>query len=271
MDGVYLMSRFRLSNGKTCSSAVTRPKRAHSPHCFVQRFGLSSRPPRFFLFLRSQRYKVAESRTVMEVSWHSESYRVDWKLNECQRDRPYSFEQTTPTLDELVGISNFQNYLATTYSDPGGDKSPRADLSNMSHLLTRPICIEDDNQRGVEVIKSATAELDSSAFDSTSIEGSDSNVLLTRAERHQYKSLGVPQTERGRGYAGRGDATRCDTHLHSSKNVVGSLSEVFTLRFPAVEPYSTGLSVFIAGKALVTTSRTQRWTRVYVTLRCLIL
>ncbi|KAH8998779.1 hypothetical protein EDB86DRAFT_3146059 [Lactarius hatsudake] len=84
-------------------------------------------------------------------------------------------EQPIPTLEGLVGVSDFYNFLANACSDVEGDKRLLADLLDMSHPPTRPISIEDENQRGIEVIISATEELDSSTLGPASIDGFDSN------------------------------------------------------------------------------------------------
>ena len=107
----------------------------------------------------------------------------------------------------------------------------------MSHSLTRPISIENENQRGIEVITSATAKSDSSTIGLASIDGFDSNVLLTRAERCQSRSLRRPHLERDREHTGRWDVSRCDTQLHISERViVGGLSEVFDYFFLLQNP-----------------------------------
>lgn len=142
--------------------------------------------------------------------------------------RPYSSEQPIPTLEGLVGVSDLYNFLANACSDVEGDKMLLADLLDMSHPPTRPISIEDENQRGIEVVISATAELDSSTIGPASIDGFDSNVLLTRAERCQSRSLHKPHLERDRGYAGQWEVSSFDPQLHISKKVIaGGLSEVF--------------------------------------------
>jgi hypothetical protein len=98
----------------------------------------------------------------------------------------------------------------------------------MSHPLTRPISIEEENQRGIKVILCATAESDSSTIDHASMDGSDSNVLLTRAERCQSRSLRKPHVERDRGCTGQWDVGRCNTQSHiSEKAIVSGVSEVF--------------------------------------------
>jgi hypothetical protein len=162
-----------------------------------------------------------------------DSCRIDWKLNECQRGRPYSSEQAIPTLEELVGVSDFDHFLVNACSDAEADKS----LLTALHQPTRPISIEDENQRGIKVIISATAESDSSTIDPASIDGSDSNVLLTRAERCQSRSLRRPHLERDQAYTGRWDASTCNAQLHISEQVVvGGLSEVFAYFFLLQNP-----------------------------------
>ncbi|KAH9082274.1 hypothetical protein EDB83DRAFT_630539 [Lactarius deliciosus] len=141
--------------------------------------------------------------------------------------RPYSSEQPIPTLEGLVGVSDLYKFLANACSDVEEDKRLLADLLDMSRPPTRPISIEDENQRGIEVIISATAELDSSTLGPASIDGFDSNVLLTRAERCQSRSLHKPHLERDRGYAGQGEVSSLNPRLHISEKVIACLSEVF--------------------------------------------
>jgi hypothetical protein len=98
--------------------------------------------------------------------------------------------------------------------------------------LTRPVSIEEENQRGMEIILCATAESDSSAIDRASMDSSDSNVLLTREERRQSRSLRRPYLERDREHTGQCDVSTCNPQLHISENViVGNLSEVFDCFF----------------------------------------
>ncbi|KAH9056954.1 hypothetical protein EDB87DRAFT_1686669 [Lactarius vividus] len=113
---------------------------------------------------------------------------------------PYSSEQPIPTLEGLVGVSDLYKFLANACSDAEEDKRLLADLLDMSRPPTRPISIEDENQRGIEVIISAAAELDSSTIGPALIDSFDSNVLLTRAERCQSRSLHKPHLERDCGY-----------------------------------------------------------------------
>lgn len=123
-------------------------------------------------------------------------------------------------------------FLKNGCSDTEADKSLLTDLSNTLHPLTHPISIEDENQRRIEVIMSATGESDSSAIVPASIGDSDSNVLLTRAERCPSRSQHRPHLERDHKYTGRWDVSGCDTQLHISKKVVvGNLSEVFDYFF----------------------------------------
>ena len=102
----------------------------------------------------------------------------------------------------------------------------------MSHSPTHPISIEEENQRGIKVILCAIVESDSSSIGRASIDDSDSNVLLTRAERCQSRSLRRPHLERDRRDTGQWDVSRCNTQSHISENViVGGLSEVFEFVF----------------------------------------
>ncbi|KAI9445387.1 hypothetical protein H4582DRAFT_1915146 [Lactarius indigo] len=140
--------------------------------------------------------------------------------------RPYSSEQPIPTLEGLVGVSDLHNFFANVCSDVDEDKRLLADLLDMSHPPTRPISIEDENQRGIEVIMSATGKSDSSTIGPASIDGFDANVLLTRAERCQYRSLYRPHQDRDRGYTGQWEVRRCNPQLHISKKVIiGGLEE----------------------------------------------
>lgn len=143
--------------------------------------------------------------------------------------RPYSSEQAIPTLEELVGVSDFYHFLTNSCFDAEEDKSLLTEPLNMPLPLTRPISIEEENQRGMKVILCAAAESDSPAVDHASMDGSGSNVLLTRAERRQSRSLRRPHLERDRGRTGQWDVSTCNTQLHISENViVGCLSEVLT-------------------------------------------
>ncbi|KAI9454891.1 hypothetical protein BJY52DRAFT_699722 [Lactarius psammicola] len=134
--------------------------------------------------------------------------------------RPYSSEQATPTLEELVGVTDLYKLFGNACSDAEEDKNMLTDLLNMAHPLTRPISIEDENERGIEVITSATAKSDISTICLASVDSSDSNVLLTRAERCQSRSLRRPHLERDRGYTGRWDVSRCNTRSHISEKVI---------------------------------------------------
>lgn len=156
--------------------------------------------------------------------------------------RPYSSGQAIPTLEELVRVSDFDQFLASAYSDTEEDKNSLTDLLNTSHRLTRPISIENENQKGIEALISATAESDFSTIDPASIDGFDSSVLLTRAERSQSRSLSRLHLERDPGYTGRWDGSRCDTQLHISEEViVGGLSEEGT-NYTQLNSVDTGLS-----------------------------
>ena len=98
--------------------------------------------------------------------------------------------------------------------------------------LARPVSIEEDNQRGMKVILCAVAESDFSVNYHDSMDGSNSNVLLTRAERHQSRSLRKPHPERDHRLTGQWDVSTCSTQSHISGNVtVGGLSEVFNCLF----------------------------------------
>ncbi|KAF8273826.1 hypothetical protein EI94DRAFT_1715006 [Lactarius quietus] len=73
--------------------------------------------------------------------------------------RPYSSEQAIPTLEELVGVSNFYHFLTNACSDAGEDKHLLADLLDMSHPLTHPISIEERTIEGYKVIAGGLSEV----------------------------------------------------------------------------------------------------------------
>ena len=84
----------------------------------------------------------------------------------------------------------------------------------------------------MKVILCAAAESDFSVIHHESMDGSNSNVLLTRAERLQSRSLRKPHPERDHRHTGQWDVNTCNTQLHISENVtVGGLSEVFNYFF----------------------------------------
>lgn len=160
------------------------------------------------------------------------------KIERLSTGRPYSSEQAIPTLEELVGVSDFNHFRTNGCSDAEEEKTLLTEVLNLSHRLTLPISIEEEDQRRANVILCATAESDSSTIDA-SMDGSDSNVLLTRAERCQSRSLRKPHVELDRGCTGQWDVGSCNTvtqaHM-SEKAIVSGVSEVFDCFFLFQDP-----------------------------------
>ncbi|KAH9043682.1 hypothetical protein EDB85DRAFT_2138387 [Lactarius pseudohatsudake] len=130
---------------------------------------------------------------------------------------PYSSEQPIPTLEGLVGVSDLYSFLANACSDVEEDKRLLADLLDMSHPPTRPFSIEDENQRGIEVIISATAELDSSTIGPASIDSFDSNNETVDTQDNGETLLYWSQSiycREGTSYAQNSVDTGLSTHCH---------------------------------------------------------
>ena len=167
----------------------------------------------------------------MEASWNSTTLTLSTKIKRVNA-RPYSSEQAIPTLEELVGVSDFDYFLANSCFNTEEDKSLPTDLLNVLRPLTLPASIEEENQRGMKVILCAAAESYPSTINHDSMDGSDTNVLLTRAERRQSMSRRKPHLERDLRHTVQCDASTCSTQSHISENVtVSGLSEVLDCFF----------------------------------------
>jgi hypothetical protein len=164
----------------------------------------------------------------MEASLLSCHSSMEWKLRSINLDRPYSSEQATPTLEELVGVSELRYFLTNLYGDLEESKAQLAELFNQLDPLAHPISIEEENQRMLQAISSTPPKLDSVAVDLGSLDNGNTNVLLTRAERHRSRSLRGPLLE-GLSGAGRPDDGGYTTQPQTSEQLIADRpSEVLT-------------------------------------------
>jgi hypothetical protein len=168
----------------------------------------------------------------VEASLLFDQSSMEWKLSSINLDRPYSTEQATLTLEELVGASELHYLFTNFYGDLGESNAQLAEFFNQLDPLTHPISIEEENQRMLGVISSTLPKLNSIAVDLGSLDCRNTNVLLTRAERHRSKSLRKPLLERVSGRAGRSDGGDCTAQSQTSElSIVDRPSEVLTRCF----------------------------------------
>lgn len=165
----------------------------------------------------------------MEESRPFHQSSMDSKLKSINLDRPYNSEQTAPTLEKLVGVSELHYSLLNIYGDPEENKAQLTELFNQLDPLTHPISIGEENQRMLQAISIAPPKLNPVAVDLGSFDNVDSNVLLTRAERHRSRSLREPRLERVSGRAGRPDGGGYAAESQSSgRSNIDRPSEVLT-------------------------------------------
>ena len=143
-------------------------------------------------------------------------------------DRPYDSEQVIPTLEELVGVSEHHYFPAIIYGDLDGSRAQLTELLNRLDPLTRPITIEEENQRMLRAISRTPPKLNSVTVDPGSFNYGNTDVLLTRAERHRSRSLYGPLLERVSGHAVRLDCGCTAQSPTSEKSIVDCPSEVLT-------------------------------------------
>jgi len=99
--------------------------------------------------------------------------------------RPYNSEKAIPTREELLGVSDFNCFLANNYA--GGEEAKTQPAGRLKQLnpLTRPISVEEEDQLVLRAVLKSPKNLGSNTDGFSPLNCGVSNVLLTRAERHK--------------------------------------------------------------------------------------
>lgn len=130
--------------------------------------------------------------------------------------RPYNSEQEIPTLEELIGVSEFHTL---TISCVDGEEA-RAELSALLKSLdplAHPVSVEEEDQRKLQGYLKSPANLH---FVIDHLSPLDvSNVLLTRVERHMSGMSPGSRLETGYGHAGRWNGGDCAVHSQGGERL----------------------------------------------------
>jgi hypothetical protein len=171
--------------------------------------------------------------------------------------RPYNSEQAIPTLGELVGVSDVHTL---TISCVDGEEA-RAELGALLKSLdplTHAISIEEEEQRKLQTYLKSPANLHFVIDHLSPLDGGISNVLPTRAERHESGMLPGSRSETDYGHAGRLNGDDCAAQSQGPEHLnPGHPSEVESFLLTR-KPILTTFRMITMRKASTVSSRT-RW------------
>jgi len=143
--------------------------------------------------------------------------------------RPYNSEKAIPTREELLGVSDFNCFLANNYADGEEAKTQLAGRLKQLDPLTRPISVEEEVQLELRAVLKSPKNLGSNT-DGFSPLGV-SNVLLTRAERHKSGLLSRTHLNADCDNGTKWDRGSCSAQPQSPERMtIDSPAEVSRLR-----------------------------------------
>jgi hypothetical protein len=116
--------------------------------------------------------------------------------------RPYNSEQEIPTLGELVGVSDV-HILTISCVDGEEARAKLGALLKSLDPLTHAISIKEEEQRKLQTYLKSPANLHFVTDHLSPLDGEISNVLPTRAERHESGMLLGSCSETDYSHAGR--------------------------------------------------------------------
>jgi hypothetical protein len=143
-------------------------------------------------------------------------------------NRPYDSELAIPTVEELVGVSEFHHFLANISVDGDGTKSQLVELLNWLDSLTHPVSIEEESPGRLQAVLTSLTNFDFLTVVPNAPDCELSNVLPTRTERLRSRLLLRTQSNRTYEHAGQWDGGGCAAQSQSpGQSKADSLSEVF--------------------------------------------
>lgn len=164
----------------------------------------------------------------LELTWRQANFSRDRRVGlnlTGVLSRPYGSEQAVPTVDELVGDSELPFSLANI-SVGVEAKSQLTELFKWLDSLTRPVSIEEESQRSLQVFLKSLTDIGFVTVDPSPSDGELLNVLSTREERLRSR-LRRTQLKRTYDHAGLWDGDGCIAQAQSpGRSKVDSPPEV---------------------------------------------
>lgn len=165
----------------------------------------------------------------LELTWRQVNFSRGWHLYLNLTgflSRPYGSERAIPTVEELVGDSEFPFSLASILVGGEEAKSQLNEVLKWLDSLIQPVSIEEESQRELQMFLKSITDIDSITVNPSPPDCEFSNVLLTREERLRSR-LRRTQLKRTYDHAGLWDGDGCAVLSQSpGRSKVDSPSEV---------------------------------------------